>query len=350
MTKKKTATATTTTKAMARVGPVQEENVVPIQNRASSLMLHGAQWKVLLEQCQTVYKSGIVPSGFKTAEQLAAVALWGLEIGIPPMRAWQGAYMAKGKLGMKADLARALILERAPGATIELMTYTETKVVWRMARPGGKPKDFEFTMEQAQKADLTTYWDKDAQERKANQNYKKWPRQMLAARAFTMGANLLFPDILQGASIAFELEDGEVVVETVSDPSKNDEVTVVQQEEPPTTETGAPPENAPPPGAAEPVTWDVKRGSTRAELPKEAPELNTIREYMVQLANLQLQAAGMEKSIGNTHKRYEDLKAEMYKRHVGDEPGHRPTPDEAVSYLVELEDRIKELGATPKGA
>lgn len=332
---------------MARVGPVQEGDVVPIQNRASTLMLHATQWAVLLEQCQTVLKSNVAPGSFKNADQLAAVALWGLEIGIPPMRAWQGAYMAKGSLGMKADLARGLILERAPGAVLELVEFTEQKAVWEMARPRGKRKRFEFTMEHAEKAGLTKYR-KDGQ-LVDNENYKKWPRQMLAARAFTMGANLLFPDVLQGASIAWEVE-GDEILEMESDPQADEAVVVVEQEDASTGEPSAQDDGHPPPGADEKVPWDVKRSSTRAELTKDAAELDTIRAYMLQLAQAQLRAAKMEPNHDNTEKRYKDLKAEMYRHHIGDEPGHRPTPEEAVAYIVELEDRLKELGETPKGA
>ena len=60
--------------------------------------------------------------------------------------------------------------------------------------------------------------------------------------------------------------------------------------------------------------------------------------------------AGVVTSIVTRVRGGKDLKAELYKRHIGDEPGHRPTPEEAVAYIVELEDRIKELGETPKGA
>ena len=80
-----------------------------------------------------------------------------------------------------------LIFKNCQGATIHYLENTPQKCVIEAKRPGGKASQFEFTIEQAQKANLLS---KDS--------WRNYPSAMLRARAVSMTARALFPDAIMG--------------------------------------------------------------------------------------------------------------------------------------------------------
>lgn len=140
----------------------------------------------------------------------AAAILTGRELGLPPMTALSSVHMVKGRPGISAEVMRGLVAQR--GHEIRFVKVTSQEVTVRGRRAEDRGDDTAWTevtwsMQDAQLAGLLA----------SQPNYKKYPRQMLTARATTELCRLLFADVIHGLRSVEELEalaiDGEVVVE-----------------------------------------------------------------------------------------------------------------------------------------
>jgi hypothetical protein len=119
---------------------------------------------------------------------VTAAILYGDELGIGPMQALAGIAVVDGRPYLSAQLMRAVILRNGHTLTVHSLSGTMARVSGlRVGEPESARVTIEWTLDMARAAGLLT---KD--------NWRKYPRAMLLARATSDLARLLFPDALAG--------------------------------------------------------------------------------------------------------------------------------------------------------
>jgi hypothetical protein len=164
-----------------------------------------AEWEAMRQQAKALVMSGFLPKAVNTPEKAIAIMQTGKELGIGPMQALRTIHIIEGKPAMAAELIAGLVLSRIKGAILEPTKSTDTECIVVAQRPGGKPREFKFTIEDAKRAGLV-----------GKQNWKGYPRAMLRSRAITEAARAMFPDATMGMYDPDELgavtsETGEVI-------------------------------------------------------------------------------------------------------------------------------------------
>lgn len=123
--------------------------------------------------------------GARSKEQAVALILMGRELGIPAMTALSTIYVIDGRPAASVHLIGGQLARG--GVRWELKAHTDTECVIEFRRSGWEPMQTRFTMQDAQRAGVAG---KDV--------WKRYPRAMLYARAFTEGARMIGPDLLCG--------------------------------------------------------------------------------------------------------------------------------------------------------
>jgi hypothetical protein len=124
--------------------------------------------------------------------EIAACVLTGREIGIGPMQALQKIHVIEGRPSMSAELMRSLVM--AAGHEITYPVYSDDKVTAKGRRSGStETTEVTWTMKDAQRVGVAS-----------RDTWKKYPRQMLSARATSELCRLMFPDALGGISYTVE--------------------------------------------------------------------------------------------------------------------------------------------------
>lgn len=160
-----------------------------------------------IQYLSTAFNSKLLPSWVRSVDQAIVVALYGKELGLPPMTSFKVIYLvdnvptlnAKG-LGM---ILRKLGIEYYQTKDAEKVYDENKKLINPIAiteikgkRKGDSDWHYvQFTWEDATNAGLTT---KD--------NYKRYPKSMLFARCLSKFANIVAPDVMCGFYLADELE------------------------------------------------------------------------------------------------------------------------------------------------
>ena len=126
---------------------------------------------------------------------IAAVILYGREVGLPPMTALRTVYLHRGRVGMLAEAMRGLTL--AAGHSIEYRESTSARCVVAGRRAGS---DYWHTIT----------WDADTVRQSGvntgpDSTWRKYPRAMLKARATAELCRDLFPDVLGGFAAVEEI-------------------------------------------------------------------------------------------------------------------------------------------------
>jgi hypothetical protein len=152
------------------------------------------------EQASIMLKSGFLPAHLKSAEQVIAVMLAGRDLKIPPSTAIRNLFVVQGKVSMSADLMLALAYSRIPGFLFSVDESTPEKAVVSSKRPGGKTVVTTFTIKDAAMADLTR-----------GDNWRKYPAQMLLARAKSGNLRITAADALCGIYTPGELGGEEII-------------------------------------------------------------------------------------------------------------------------------------------
>jgi len=165
----------------------------------SSLDLAPQAWGLAERIAQTDF---VPPALRGKPEAVLACILAGHEAGVSPMQALAKIHVIEGRPAMSAELMRAIVLRA--GHEIWLEESSSTKAVACGKRAGRiRTSRVEWTMDDAKRAQLDQ-----------RQNWRKFPRAMLAARATAELCRSLFPDVLAGISYAVEeLQDDPSVVD-----------------------------------------------------------------------------------------------------------------------------------------
>lgn len=152
------------------------------------------------ELADKISRTEFVPSGLRgKPDAIAACVLFGHEVGIPPMQSLSKIHVVDGRPAMAAELMRAVVLRAGHHIWFEDTTTTKVTVCARRAEwPEQQISRVTWTMDDAKKAGLD-----------GRQNWRKYPRAMLKARATSEVCRDVFPDVLGGISYSVEeLTDG----------------------------------------------------------------------------------------------------------------------------------------------
>ena len=221
----------------------------------------------MTEQALTVYTplsdvmalgKVLAQSGYFTdarqAGQAVVKILAGQELGFGPIASMTGVNIIKSKVALSANLMAAAI-KRSGRYTYDVAEHTEDTCTLTFKEGTKKLGDSTFTMKDATRAGL------------AGENWKKYPRNMLFARALSNGAKWFTPDIFGGPIYTPDelgaIVDGETGEVISNGPDWN---SVPQQDAEPPDPEPEPPEPEP---QAKPKTQKAKADSSTRPLDAE---------------------------------------------------------------------------------
>ncbi len=166
------------------------------------LIIQGNTFLSMKEQVDILVKSGFLPSSIKTAEQALAVAIKGVEVGMPLMQSFSHINIIEGRPTISAEGMNYLIRKNCPKAILNIVEMSAQRCAIKAARPGQDELVYEFSIEDAKKALLL-----------ANPAWQKYPKNMLFARCLANVGRTMFADCLGGISYTPEELGVEVVDE-----------------------------------------------------------------------------------------------------------------------------------------
>lgn len=152
-----------------------------------------------------IARTDFAPAGLRgKPEAVMAAMLTGHEIGIGPMQALSEISVINGRPCMSAKLMRALVHRAGHDLWFEVKSNTKVTICARRADwPEDRVAKVTWTMDDAKAAGLS-----------GGQNYRKYPRAMLAARATGEICRDNFADVLGGIGYTpEELSDGDLIAD-----------------------------------------------------------------------------------------------------------------------------------------
>jgi len=159
-------------------------------------------------QAMALYASGYfqLDGGEKGKAQAIAKVMAGAELGLPPFASMAGIHIIKSKPVISAGLIATLI-ERSKIYSFKVVENDETKCVIDFYKNGEKAGRETFTIQDATRAGLS------------GDNWRKFPKNMLFARAISNGAKFFCAGIFAGSVYTEgELDDSQpMTYETSND-------------------------------------------------------------------------------------------------------------------------------------
>lgn len=156
--------------------------------------------QIIKESVQIYLKSGLLPNHVKDWATAFTIAMYGKELGLSPLEAFQDIYVVKQKPAMSAKLMKRRVHEKLPNAVFDIIEHTESIAKVRVARDRqDEPTEWTMTREEADKAG----WTKDF--KGVKDNWAKQPETMLLYRLISKVCRMVFPDCL--GSIAYTPEE-----------------------------------------------------------------------------------------------------------------------------------------------
>lgn len=145
-----------------------------------------------------------------SAEDALARIMTGRELGLTSMQSIRGVYMVEGTPGLAAALMHALCLQAPECERFECIEETYEKVVYAVKRRGMIEKLVSFSIEDAKRAKL---YDKGKDNNKdvTENNWHKYPKDMMHARCKAFGARQYFPERVFGLLSIEEIRDGAAI-------------------------------------------------------------------------------------------------------------------------------------------
>ena len=171
----------------------------------------------------------LAASGFfadsKEGAQAAVKVMAGQELGFGPIASMTGIYIVKGRVTLSANLMAAAI-KRHPAYTFRVKEHTAEVCTIDFLEDGEVIGTSSFSMDDAKAAGLA-----------GSETYKKFPKNMLYARALSNGAKWYCPDVFGGAiytpdELGEEVdgETGEILNPTAPTPNPQPEAEPVDAE------------------------------------------------------------------------------------------------------------------------
>jgi hypothetical protein len=181
-------------------GLVRHENGHPVQ-RPSAASLAGVPMKdeldAMLQAAEAFVRSGMLPGHIKTPQQALVLMQAGVEMGLPPMKAFSSLYVINQKVGISAHEVGAMLLRGGVQYVVE--EHTDKRCVIRFFRSFHEREVEhvqEWTIEDAKRAGCFK-----------NRVWEQYPREMLYARCISSGARIIAPDLIGNRMTAEELRD-----------------------------------------------------------------------------------------------------------------------------------------------
>lgn len=180
---------------MSEENDTQIATVRPLH--ASSALASSEAYRADIARWESLIASGGLPKHVDTPAKAMAIARYGEAFGWDAMRALNAIYIVEGRPSMSAEAMLGLVRERMPHAKILPGKCDHTQATIRAKRePDDEWSEFTFTLDDAKRANLLGKF-----------NWKAYPGAMCWARAASICCRRLFPDVIQGAYVATEIED-----------------------------------------------------------------------------------------------------------------------------------------------
>ena len=141
----------------------------------------------------------VPPTLRKRPDAVVAVVLTGHELGLGPMQSLQTIDLIQGQPTLSPEGMRALVLARGHGLIVEPGDTAATVRCHRREWPPDQWTSFTFTLADAERANLV-----------GKENWTRYPRAMLIARATAEACRATFADVLAGVSYTAEELDATV--------------------------------------------------------------------------------------------------------------------------------------------
>lgn len=186
---------TTTAMAIAE----RRETVVKATETRLAVAAHLAGWTDLVTLGNAHLKTGLAPKGFDTPEKCALALLKAMELGVPLTTAYEFFYIANGRVGVMAQMVRALVEHKLQGdGYIHVESSSAMGATCVGYRHGRKPVRVTFTIEDAKRAGLI----------QKNSNWGLYPEDHCVAKASARVGRRMFADVLGGMAV---FDRGEVI-------------------------------------------------------------------------------------------------------------------------------------------
>lgn len=169
---------------------------------------------------ERIAKSGLLPEALRgKVPEVMMQIMAGQELGLAPMASLRSFSIITGKPVMSADAMVAIVLGSGRCEYFRRVSESDKEVTYATKRRGEPERRCQWTMEMAKVAALHQ---KD--------NWRTFPRAMLASRAKSELARDVYPDILAGVFTADEIEretppprqTDAIDVEFIDRPAQND--------------------------------------------------------------------------------------------------------------------------------
>lgn len=140
--------------------------------------------------------------GLKTPEQAMALMLVAQAEGLHPASAARDYHIIQGQPALRSDAMLARF--QAAGGSVQWIDYTDERVTGIFSHPAGGKIEITWDMARAKTAGLG-----------GKDNWRKFPRQMLAARCISEGVKRVYPGVAVGTYTPEEVQDFEPPPERV---------------------------------------------------------------------------------------------------------------------------------------
>lgn len=166
-----------------------------------------------VEVSHLFFESGLFPSA-RNVGGVFTIMHYGKEVGLSPVVALNSIAIISGKLAMNGASMLALAMKHGVKATF--VEETAEKCIIDFSRPGFPDYRSEFTIQDAEQAELL----KKEDGRIKHEGWRKYPNQMLRWRAVSKGLKIVAPDILAGVYTPEEIESIDVVQNCTQTPEQ----------------------------------------------------------------------------------------------------------------------------------
>jgi len=150
--------------------------------------------EVALAYAELFVKSGLMPPDVDTVEKAAVIMLAGLDLGLSAVQSLNNIYIVKQRPALKASLMVALVKQSENCEYFIDVTpegEEETRAIFETKRKGEPKKQrAEFNVDDAKAAELLNHPKREV--------WQKFRAAMLRARAASILARLVYPDVTMG--------------------------------------------------------------------------------------------------------------------------------------------------------